>query len=272
MNRCTSLVALMLMLTCLARPAAAADHWSTADASSVATALPPDQLRALGFGRGLGPLPFTPEGTLSTGAPGNQAGSSRVIVHGAAYAPALPGVGVPAPGHLWVLVDVQVTNLSAASLPLPDGLRFSLADSLQVLYNYPADVRASDAVGSPFTAGLDALGARRTLRGFVVFAVPVGTPNLWYMVESRAGQSPDKAKVYSSAHRGPIGDLTGSERIFPRGTGPRAGIAQLQGVYGPVADAVAVVAAARKRGIPGWVEAGPDGRYAAIVGLRYFAK
>jgi hypothetical protein len=180
-------------------------------------------------------------------------------------------VGVPAPGHLWVLVDVQVTNLSAASLPLPDGLRFSLADSLQVLYNYPVDVRASDAVGSPFTAGLDALGARRTLRGFVVFGVPVGTPNLWYMVESRAGQSPGK-ETPSSAHRGPIGDLPGPERIFPHGAGPRAGIAQLQGVYGHAADAVAVVAAARKRGIPGWVEAGPDGRYAAIVGFRYFAK
>lgn len=215
--------------------------------------------------------PVRPDGIISAGDPGGSGGQTAVRSHGAAHASALPRVGPAPAGHLWVLLDVEVTSQSETeTLPLATGLRFGLEDPQQMLFRYEMDPAASAAVGSPFVGEGEVLAPGQSLRGLVAFAVPVGTKCIWYHVESALGLGKGKPG-FNSGTRSEIGDLPGPERVYPYNRSSREMSAvRVQGVYATAPEAAVITAGARARGIPAWIEAEPDGGYAAIVGFLYF--
>ncbi|HEY3365346.1 MAG TPA: S-layer homology domain-containing protein [Symbiobacteriaceae bacterium] len=219
-----------------------------------------------GFGEGLTPaLAFKPDEVLHVTAGKSGAGNVLTIIHGAAAASALPGIGTAPPGHTWVMLDVQINNTSTLyDLSLTRHLRWGLEDPPQLLYRYELDWAATAALGSPFADTAAALTPGGMVRGVVAFAVPVGTKDLWFSLESALGPAKDPNWPWNGAQRGGIGDLAGPEPVYPHGKADGS-LYRVQGVYADKAVAQAVVEACRSRGMPAWVEAEPDGQYGAVV-------
>lgn|GEM_PF-5751942 len=216
--------------------------------------------------------PWAPDGKIPMTPNRGGAGALMMNVLGAQYASALPSVGTPAQGHLWVLLDLELINESKTeSMSLATGVAFSIEDGPELLYHYDMDRTASAAIGSPFASQEGVLGPGQSLRGKAAFSVPVGTKGFWYRIDYRLGQSKEKAAHWSGMSRGLVGDLPGPERVFPSGTSPKTDTYRAAGVYATQPEAEAVTAKARARQIPAWIEAQPDGRYAAMVGFLFFS-
>ncbi|HWI61663.1 MAG TPA: hypothetical protein VNT75_07500 [Symbiobacteriaceae bacterium] len=215
--------------------------------------------------------PWAPDGAIPVQPNRGGAGQLVTDVQGAQYASALPVVGAPAEGHLWVLLDVELVNQSATeSLPLASGVAFSIEDGPGLLYHYEMDRAASAAVGSPFAAPEGVLWPGQSMQGKVAFAVPVGTKGFWSRVDHRLGLAKGKDAKWNGSARVLVGDLPGPERVFAGGASATGDVFRVAGVYATRPEAEAVTAKARARQIPAWIEVQPDGRYAAVVGFRFF--
>lgn len=226
-----------------------------------------------GFGSGLKPaLTFEVDRVISSGAPLSGAGDIYLVLHGAAEVAAIPGVGPAPDGHLWVLVDAEVTSRSEHyTLQAATQLDFALEDGPQLLFRYELNRAAAAALDSPFAAPTATLAPGGSLRGLAVFAVPVGTKGLWHHLQSAVGPAKDPSSPWNGGQRSLLGDLAGPERVWPYGLHD-GGLYRVEGIYPTAAEAGKVTARLREMGYTAWIGAEPDGRYAAVVNFRYFER